>query len=982
MKKKHLKSIIIIVLINCSLLLNAQIYSFEDAKLPSGWSVSNGSVNPSSTKYKLGTHSLSWSWNAASVITVSNSIELADASKSNNGGINLWIYNTVASPSKLVFSFYNSDKNEKCRIDFGLNFKGWRCLNASFQPDMGSNRAGLREMTITAPANGSGMIYIDCLEFTKSIKWDRMSDAQFDVVQSSIIPDFKTIRTFGEIKTVNRASADEKAAADLIASRLDDWYLSTGAFVNAPEFKSRKEAIGRQIKFALTHNLDDLNLSVASDGTIKGAGLFPDYLPTTIGNSKIRKFKDIMTGCMLPLAYDYRMNKNEQSKTRLINIYNWFNDQGWADGSSLGGLNFEKLRSAGYFHSLYLLRNELDTVRLNRELNTLNWFGKFGLTQKPFEAKGENADDIRALVIAKFAYALMQRNPDKRAAALAALSKYLNNAYAIAPGFSETFKPDYSGYHHINPYFSAYYPEALYLACLSYYFLHDTPYALSDTVYSTLKNCLLTFRLAASLYNVPIALCGRFPTAGPTLSQNLAAYAYLALSRAVPDKELLAAFGRLWKPEISPLKDEIARASTEICLRTTLGETELCLKAAALKVPAEKSPKTSLFLPYSGLMINRNTNYHVTLRGFSKYLWDYEGESGRPELNGRYLSYGQLEYTDLTTGRRNNNYTSSEWNWSRIPGTTTIQLSPDELQYKSNVPSRNFSDKSFLGGVTLNDSTSLFSMQLHDNTFNKTFYANKSVFCFGNVLACIGSNICNNNKDLQTETTLFQQKIYPNENIKVNDKTLIENKTQLINPVICDNMGTRYIVNSGSVDFYLTDSLATAVINHGFAPENQNYSYFMIVQGTKAQEKMYRNPQKCPVTILQQDAVAHIVFKKDDKVWGYAIFDVSKTLNDKWINSVNCPSIVMLTELNNSTLSLAVSDPDMHRPSASGLNKLNRDIELMPSRPFNYEITLNGRFALIEDDQSVRVSNSENVTKLSMKVIDGKCYRIKLKKLL
>lgn len=981
MKNKLVQLSILFILFNFCLKLNAQIYSFEDGSLPSGWSVANGKLNVSDTKYKLGSKSLGWTWNAGSVLTVSESDGLKAASKSNNGGINLWIYNTVASPSKLGFSFLNAEKKEKCHLNFNLNFKGWRCLHATFNADMGNNKSELSEMTVMAPDGGNGLFFIDCLEFQKNMKWDRMSDAQYDVVQSSIVPDFKGIRPFGEVNVVPKATAEEKAAADIITTRLDGWYLASDKFSSAPEFMLRKEAIDRQIKFALTHNLSDLNLTIAADGTISGAGLFPDYLPVTIGNTKIRKFKDIMTGCMLPLAYDYRLNKNKLSKTRMLNILDWFNDQGWADGSALGGLNFEKLRSAGYFHSLFLMRNELDQARLNRELNTLNWFGKVGLTNKPFESKGENADDIRALVIAKLTYALMQPNIDKRAAALTSLTKYLNNAFAIAPGYWETFKPDYSGYHHINPYFSAYYPEALYMACLTCYLLHDTPYALSDSVYATLKNCLLTFRLTASIYNVPIALSGRFPTSGPTLSQNIAAFAYLALSKDKPDNELLAAFGRLWKPTMSPLKDELAKASTEICLRTTLGETELCLQAAALKVPAEKSPKTTLFLPYSGLMINRNANFHVTLRGFSKYLWDYEGETGRPDLNGRYLSYGQLEYTDLTTGRRNNNYSYPDWNWSRIPGTTTIQLSPTELLYSNSVPNRNFSDKSFLGGATFNDSTSLFSMQLHDITFNRTFYANKSVFFFGNVLLCLGSNICNNDINLQTETTLFQQKVFSGEKIKVNGKTLDESQSQILNPLIHDNMGVRYIVKSGSVDFLMTDSLTSAVINHGFAPDNKDYTYFMILQGNDAQEKLYSNQKKCPITIIQQDAVAHIACKKDDKVWGYAIFDATKPLTDKWIEKVNCPSIVMLKMLGDSKISLVLTDPDMHRPSAIAMNKMNREMELAPSRPFNYEITLNGRFELDGKNPAIVVTNTDNKTKLSLTVVDGKCYSIKLKEL-
>jgi chondroitin-sulfate-ABC endolyase/exolyase len=979
MNKKILSFLLPCALLNFTAKLEAQIYSFENGLLPTTWSVNSGNLEPSTSKFKLGSKSLSWSWNAGSTINVDASNDLLSISKTNSGGIYLWIYNTKPTDSKLVFSFLNNANQEKCHLDFKLNFKGWRCLLAGFVNDMNHDKSTLTKMKVQAPAVGSGLIYFDYLEYQKNIKWDRMSDAQYDVVQNTLMPDFKGMRPSGNIDSVKKATTTEIDAADKIIKRLENWYLSTDKYSSSPEFISRKIAVERQIKFGLTRNTADLNLAVEKDGTVSGAGLFPDYMSTKIDGIQIRKFKDIMSGCMLPLAYDYRMNKTELSKSRFINILDWFNDQGWADGSALGGLNFEKLRSAGYFHSLFLMRNELDSTRLTRELNTLNWMGKFGLTDVKFEKKGENADDIRALVVAKLNFALMQPNQDKRVAALKLLTTYLNNTYSIAPGLTETFKPDFSGYHHANPYFSAYYPEALYVASLTYYLLHDTPYALSESVFSTLKSCLLTFRTVASVYDVPVGVSGRFPTGTATLQYNVAAYAYLALSKDKPDSELLAAFGRLWKPAASLLKDAIARANTEICLRTTLGETELCLQANALKVTAEPDPKTCLFLPYSGLMINRNSTCHVSLKGFSKYIWDYESGLPSDNLYGRYVSYGQLEYTDMITKRRNNKYASADWDWSRIPGTTTKYLPASELMFNSKSIHRSFSDKSFLGGAVMNDSVSVFSMQLHDNAFDKTFYANKSVFYFGNVLVCLGSNISDSAKSVRTETTLFQQELKSGEILKVNGKLLKKDGTDLENVVIQDNIGNRFIVKTGKVDVIKKDSMAVAVINHGFAPQNQSYSYFMLLQGTDAQEKKFSNAKTCPVSIIRQDEVAHIVKMLTEKIWGYAIFNKTLLLNDSPVQQVNIPSLVMFQELGNSKFSLVVSDPDMHRPNSTSLQTLSHEIEKVPSKSFNYEIILNGKFTLDGENQNVTLTNVDNTTKIALKVIDGKSYKISLK---
>ena len=562
----------------------AEIYSFEESSVPSNFSVKEGSLQSSNTKYKLATHSLEWKWRANSKLTVLNPEGLEVASQNNLGGIQLWIYNTVPSTSKLVFSFANSEDKIKCHLDYNLNFKGWRCLMASFASDMDHDKSVLTKMIVEAPATGNGKLYFDYLEFQPTVVWSRMSNPQYKVHQSSAAFDFFGIRADGNFGALTNPTASQVAAGDTILQRLSNWYTSTGKFTSAKEMISRKSAIDNQIQTSFNRNKSDLNLSVDRDGTVTGEGLFPEYCSGTIGGVKARKFRDVITGCMLPLANDYMLNKTAQSKTRWINMLDWFNDQGWADGSAFGGLMGEKLRSAGYFHSLFIMRNELDTARLNRELNTLNWFCLWGEVNRPFLKPGENTDQIRTMCSAKLTYALLQKDTQKRAAALGNLTKYFNNAFAIAPGFLETFKPDYSGYHHAGTYFSAYYPDALYTAAWVYFLLHDTPYALSDEVYSTLKNCLLTYRNVASLYNVPESTSGRFPMGTQSLDNVVPAFAYLALSKKQPDRELLAAFGRLWKPTQSPMKELINNASTNITLQTTFNTNSLRIDSATLNV--------------------------------------------------------------------------------------------------------------------------------------------------------------------------------------------------------------------------------------------------------------------------------------------------------------------------------------------------------------------------------------------------------------
>jgi chondroitin-sulfate-ABC endolyase/exolyase len=981
---KKILLLFITLLFACSGRLSSQIYSFEDGLVPAEWTVSSGTLTTTDVKYKLGTKSLCWTWNVNSLLTVTTPPGLDVASTNSSGGIYMWIYNTTAHSGKLVFSFLNSSNQVKCSINFNLNFTGWRCFTASFTEDMKHNKSLLTKMTIQAPSTIGGTFYLDHIEFRSGVSWDRLSDAQCTITQNTAAFDFWGIRQNGNFPaTVPVATSTQVVGVDTILQRLDDWYLGKGKYASNTYFKYRKSAIDGIISKTNSYNYLISNFKSTSSTTVgttvTGEGLYPENL-TSVNGVSLKNFRDVAEGPMLWMAYDYRINANRaDSKTRWLNMIDWFNDQGFADGSSMGGLYGERLRSTGYFNSIILMRKELDATRAQRELNTLDWFSLWGNTNMPFNVGGDNADHIRALSIAKLAYVAIQPDANKRVYAMTNLKNYFNNAFSIAPGFADTFKPDFSGYHHCGTYLTQYYPDALYAASLMYYLLHDTPYALSDSVYSILKNCLLTWRLTASLYDVPIAACGRFPTGEVYVDEILPAYALLALSRPQPDAELLSAFARVWKPTESPLIDQLKKATVGISHRTTYGETEICLQAVDLKPIAESNPKTTLYLPYSGLMINRNNSTHVTIKGFSKFIWDYESGLPGENLYGRYLSYGQIEFANLSTSKKNNNYSNANWDWSRLPGTTTKYLSTAALTYTSSVSHRNFSNDPFLGGVTLNDSTSFFSMKLHDTAFDNTFYAYKSVFYCGNVLLSLGSNISNSDNSNRTETTLFQQVLGSGESISVNGTTFSANQSNLSKPVIKDNLGCRFIVKAGSVDVSTANSIYTAVINHGYAPANQSYSYFMLFNGTDAQETKYKTEATCPVKIVRQDNVAHIVKKPDDKVFAYAIFNQNTALNDSIVNQVNTPSLVMFKIIDSTTFRLSISDPDMHRTSAGNLDALSPSVTIAPSGSFNYQIILNGLFKLDGNNPNVSLTNSGNTTKINLSVVDGKTYQIPLK---
>ena len=303
------------------------------------------------------------------------------------------------------------------------------------------------------------------------------------------------------------------------------------------------------------------------------------------------------------------------------------------------------------------------------------------------------------------------------------------------------------------------------------------------------------------------------------------------------------------------------------------------------------------------------------------------------------------------------------------------------LAFKPSLSQRNYSDSPYLGGIAFNDSTSMCSMKLHDISFDKTFYANKSVFCFGNLLVCLGSNIQNRSTTLQTETTLFQQAFLEDETMEVNGAPCKESRAGIEAPIIHDNIGNYYIVKDGTVNMVKKGNLFTAYINHGMAPSKKSYAYFMLMKPSSAQVTKYNNAAKLPVSIIRNDTVAQIVNQKEQKIFAYAIFNSSTPLNDEFVQQVNSPSMVMLKKLDKGAISFMVSDPDMRRPSAAIDDVLTVEQKSDTGKVFDYQITINGFFAQNDSNSDVKLTYGTSTTTLTVAVSEGKTYSFNLKPL-
>jgi len=937
--------------------LRGQIISFEESNALNAWSCMKGTVTISSAKVKVGDAALCWNVQPGSVLTAENLSPLKTVSTKSKGGINLWIYNSTAMEDVMQIGFYNTSGVKKCKLDFRMNFVGWRCLWACFAEDMGHDRTQLATMKFEMPAGASGMVYLDYIEFVATSSWQRMPD-----FQSCVIKGDNTYLTSRETPSpIPVAVTDEQEeAVRLINERLENWYLGTGKYASDDIYKKRKIAVNSWMS-AGRRNAPTIH----ANGTVDKSGLFSlGFDGKSVDGVKLKTFRNINESCLLQLAFDYRINNNSASLNKAKEIYAWYYDQGWADGSALGTLYLEMLRSSGFYHSVFLLRNQLSEGEQRRITEAQHWYTRLGDAYNTPQTPGELADYIRSLAIPKLHAILMMSDKQQQVASLLSYCNYLNNAFAYAPGFAGSFKPDGSGYHHRGTYLSAYYPQVVYVASMLYYLLHDTPFRLDDEIYDILRNALLSYRFICGEYAVPGGTGGRFPEGTEVLHTLLPAYAYLMMSSETIDVELQGAFLRLWAPDHGSVNAYLAKTATDICYTRSLGEVELLLDAASKGGEAEANLTGTKFMPYSGLLVHRQPEWMLTIKGFSKYIWDYESSSSE-NVYGRYLSYGHVEYTDLQNSR--STLQPKEWDWTHLPGTTAKQVSKEELHFSTvGDKHRNFSDQSFLGGIAFDNSISMFTNRIHDNAIDKTFYADKSFFVFGNVVYCMGSGIKSGSAVAEVHTTLYQNlKGEGNKEVQQPDATSIY-----------DNWGNLFLIHQGSPVLSENEKFAMGYINHGKAANNALYAYTWLIKPQEGQPEAYKNDS--PFEVLKQNEEGHVLWHKQQKIVMASLFKKGDVAGCKHIRYVNKPMMIVLKE-GNGVLDIAFSNPDMDRESASNNNSLTDAIVNMPGRISEISFRIEGEYRNVVADSPVSVTAENGMTTVSYpESKNAETYRVSL----
>lgn len=681
---------------------------------------------------------------------------------------------------------------------------------------------------------------------------------------------------------------------------------------------------------------------------------------------------------------------------RLASIFEYLQQQGWADGSAVASADHLLNLNTGFTQSLYILRKYLQqgyshtdssrNILYESLLNTSRWYLEIGeIHQRAFKELGSTADKVRNAMPSRLLLVLATPTNDIKSTRLKLsdanrFNLWVENCLEINQGYGGLIKPDYVGYHHKGVYISHYITQAYHALALTAYLLRDTSFAIGRKHLLNLKNALITLDIMSNCLEIPYGVTGAkvsYSNAG--ISEVIPAFAYLAFAlktspntarrnnsednskipttAAEPDKELTDIFLRLYDTKNPYLKFHLSKGafdnygkfyfntigssvlterlhkklmsqkrlrSKTVTATTTTNTASTKLKKDATKSTetTEKTTPTTLRTQetlsptestksypvghwcknYAALCVHRRNNWTVVVKGFSKYVWDFEAYVDQ-NLYGLYQSHGHLQITNNRKSLDSFN-TFYGWDWNRFPGTTTVELDLEILA--SSTRSRYFTNSTMVGGVVLtNDDcintrpygdrdsscgkgtkvNGMFAMEFYQPHYEndivqkkivEKFQFKKSYFFYNDMIICLGSGITKHGKNFNVNvssvvTTLFQtviaqgDEIYVNKH-KLNNQKHIDSNILLNRPMtFVDVNGNGYFVPSPKskerqslrfVNLRIGKNkqgmqpngekvnrsyiYTSLAFNHGTNPIDDSYEYAILVNGMQHGIKAFK----------------------------------------------------------------------------------------------------------------------------------------------
>lgn len=919
----------------------AQLVGFEES-VPQTFKVAGkGELKTSSLFYKEGKSSLEWDFQPGSTLDVQVSPLSLNAKKEQQFGITLWIYNEKPQQDSVRFEFLNEAGEVSYWFSYHLQAAGWRACWISFAYMNGNkkdkNIVGYR---LVAPQR-EGRIFLDRLTFPeKKMNLRTTPDQQLPTNNGLSNRDlwhwclvWKWEKQSYDIPLLSKLTSRQKKDLKTIEQRLTD-------------FLDVKKAPQGQVNAAYkTFEKAAITPSAAGTGFTGMPVVAPDEQDKKKGEMSWNDIETMLAG----FAYDACYNQNETSKKNYFTVFDYAIDQGFAFGSGMGTNHHYGYQIRKIYTTAWLMRNEIyKHPHRDAYLSTLRFWAALQETRQPCSpGRDELLDSWHTLLMAKLISAMMFPDANRQEQALNGLSRWLSSSLRYTPGTIGGIKVDGTTFHH-GGFYPGYTTGVLATIGQFIAFTNGTEFELTEEARQHIKSAFIAMRNYCNFYEWGIGISGRHPFGGKMGSEDIEAFANIALSGDLSGRGDAFDHGL---------------AADYLCLIRN-GDTPNARFFKKEGIQPAQAPQGFFVYNYGSAGIFRRADWMVTLKGYTTDVWGAEIYA-KDNRYGRYQSYGSVQIMGKgnPVSRAGSGFVQEGWDWNRLPGTTTIHLPFELLDSPLKGTTMARSEENFSGSSSLGGMNGMFAMKLmerdYDN-FTSDFVARKSVFCFDNRMICLGTGITNSNADYPTETTLFQTKFNGKEPKADNDDYWLH-----------DGYDNYYHVVDGTVRSQVADQesrhektrektagkFSSAWIEHGKAPKDGTYEYMVLIQPSAAE---LDELQKAPAyEVLQRDQMAHVVYDEKTGITGYAAFEAYQPVNDQFIVSIPAETMVMYDKESDNRIRLSVCDPNLNLAEKTYTTK-------EPSRPISKKIVVKGIWMLPSPQEGVQLEYEGNNTLLNV----------------
>lgn len=703
----------------------------------------------------------------------------------------------------------------------------------------------------------------------------------------------------------------EKAdAPPSLEQKYRDYILGSSKGWNAVSIELDWKPMLDQFKNAVTRS-QKLDLSLGRDTLYRG---------TKAPRAEQALLKSIFNSYLLSLSLAYQVEgpverpnpffQSLEIKELILKQLDYLYSRGFSKGHFIGPVKNEpcppdvadffrfELRLSGYCTTLYLMKEELkETGVFEKYLETLRYICRPEKVHRHYHAEHRgyyNSDAARNVVDRLIPFALATDDPSEKEQVLQYVREAMEVSCSVVPGWIDTIKPDGSGFHHRGIYGAAYTTGFINETAFGLYLLANTPHQSDLQLYKDFELLMDAFAFYAE--QLPFGLRGRMPLKESGIPGSLHGY---LLAASTPD-----GFYENAKPRYARLAQKYPLSLEGGRGKVLRGAGFPALADALESEVTEPAPQGVRVFPYGALMVQRTPEWTASVKGFSKYAWDYEA-SPTENVHGQYLSYGVL---NIFNGEEVGHDFENGWDWARMPGATAVHYPIAEVDGRP--PARRMNSRTFVGGVELDDEVGLFAMDFEDAPFPNqplsTLSAKKSWFFFGDHIIALGSGITRSVDAHEVKTTLFQAKL---------EEGVVAPKGNWL----ADSVGNGYYIPEGQ-KLMVTSGLqksrshddkaetageyVTAVINHGVSPQGASYEY-VVCPGIENKTNVADSYK-----VIQQNDAAHIVEDLESGTAAAALFSEYKA-DAGLLAAVDQPALILLQEKEAGRLALSVANPDL-----------------------------------------------------------------------